>query len=396
MNSESQTQASPKSPKNILFASWYGGLGGGETDLLTLAQDLNRADYTPYLLVPHEGQLAQAWRKQGGQVHVIPFRGVTTWFVPFIWTRLPVVAHITRLLREQHIHLVHSDYHTLPFMAGACQQAQVPLMWTVHGWWFRPQIWQRAFFRAMPAVARSHSVKDGFLGTPPFMSPDDLPVVYSGVDTARFHPDINASAEKSALGFAPNVPLVTLIARFQSVKGHEVFQNMAREIAPHLPNVQFIVAGENVFGGARDNAYKAHVLAIAKSDSLLQTRLHYIGFRDDVENIIALSDVVVCASDFESYGKVNLEAMACGKAVVSTNRGGPSETVLHGETGFLVPPQDAPNMAHHVMTLLNNPSLRAEMGRKGRERVLAHFSASKTIQAYQNYFARLLATPPTK
>jgi glycosyltransferase involved in cell wall biosynthesis len=394
MNSESQIQASPKSPKNILFASWYGGLGGGETDLLTLAQDLDRADYTPHLLVPHDGQLAQAWRKQGGQVHVIPFRGVTTFFVPFIWTRLPIVSRIAHLLRQQNIHLVHSDYHTLPFMAGACKQAQVPLMWTVHGWWFRPHGWQRAFFRGLPAVARSHSVKDGFLGIPPFMSPDALSVVYSGVDTARFHPNIDASAEKSALGFAPDVPLVTLIARFQSVKGHEVFQNMAREIAQHMPPVQFIVAGENVFGGARDNAYKEHILAIAKNDPVLKTRLHYIGFRDDVENIIALSDVIVCASDFESYGKVNLEAMACGKAVVSTNRGGPSETVLHGETGFLVPPQDAHNMAQHVMTLLNNPSLRAEMGRKGRERVLAHFGASTTTQAYLAHFARLLKKQP--
>jgi glycosyltransferase involved in cell wall biosynthesis len=91
--------------------------------------------------------------------------------------------------------------------------------------------------------------------------------------------------------------------------------------------------------------------------------------------VIAAADVVVCSSYFESYGMVNVEAMASGKPVVSTWRGGPSETVVHGETGFLVDPGDAAGLAQYTITLLRDPDLRKRLGTAGRERVERFFSA---------------------
>ncbi|MCU0513634.1 MAG: glycosyltransferase family 4 protein [Anaerolineae bacterium] len=379
------------SPRPILFASWYTGLGGGETDLVTLAGALAAADFALHLLLPGEGRLAAAWRDLGGTVHVLPFRGATTWFIPALWARLPVVGRMARLLQAQRIALVHSDYHTLPLIAPAARRTQVPLVWTVHGWWFRPKPWQRAFFRPLRAVARSRSIRDGFLGQPPFMPPEALPVVYSGVDTARFTPAVDGAPVRAAAGIAPDAPLVALIARFQPVKGHQVFQALAARVAAQMPEARFIVAGENAFGVSADSAYRDTVLAQAAAHPLLRDRLHYLGFRADVERVIAAADVVVCASDFESYGKVNLEAMAGGKPVVSTGRGGPAETVVHGSTGFLAAPGDAAALADYVLTLLHDPALRARMGAAGRDRVLAHFAAPATTAAYTALFQQALA-----
>jgi glycosyltransferase involved in cell wall biosynthesis len=70
----------------------------------------------------------------------------------------------------------------------------------------------------------------------------------------------------------------------------------------------------------------------------------------------------------------HLEAMACAVPVVSTNVGGPNETVVDGETGFLVPPRDPDALAQAVRRLLDDPDLRARMGRAGRARVLARFT----------------------
>src|SRR5690606_18210714 len=112
------------------------------------------------------------------------------------------------------------------------------------------------------------------------------------------------------------------------------------------------------------------------ADPLLRERLVYLGFRPDAERIIAAADVIVCSSRFESYGMVNVEAMASAKPVVSTRRGGPSETVVDGETGFLVDAGDASALADHVVALLNDPALRARLGAAGRARVEAHFSAA--------------------
>jgi type III pantothenate kinase len=99
--------------------------------------------------------------------------------------------------------------------------------------------------------------------------------------------------------------------------------------------------------------------------------------------VIAAADVVVCASDFESYGMVNLEAMACARPVVSTRRGGPSETVIDGVTGFLVDPRDDAALAARTLDLLRDPARRAQMGAAGRQHVEAHFSIDGMAARFQ-------------
>lgn len=360
---------------NLLFASSYTDLGGGETALLALVGALDPARFTPHLLVPREGQLAERWRGNGWPVHVMPYRGATTWFIPALWARLPVSRHIEQLIREHNIHAAHSDYHTLPMLLPAAERAGIPALWTCMGWWFHPKFWQRGFFQRPAATfAHSKAIKRGFLGDPPFMPGSRVEVLYPGVDTARFHPEIDGSTVRAEAGISPDAPVVAMVARFQDVKGHDTFQAMARWVAQDIPQVRFIVAGENTQTDA-DNAYKRRILDSAQADPLLRNRLSYLGFRADVERVLAASDIVVCASRFEGYGVVNIEAMACGKPVVSTNRGGPAETIVNGETGYLVPPNDPVILSKRVIELLRDPASRTMMGIAGRARVERLFSA---------------------
>lgn len=368
-------------PLNLLFVTTYVGLGGGETSLLTLVEHLDHTCFRPHLLVPREGQLSERWRAHGWQVHVTYWRGATIYFIPTVWGRFPIVGRMEQLMHQQRIAAVHSDYHSLPFVIPAAERAEIPSMWTCAGWWFHPKVWQRKFFqRPSAAFAASWAVRSGFLGDPPFMPPERMPVLPPSVDTERFRPGIDGSLVRADAGVSADAPLVALIARFQNVKGHEVFQEMARIIARDVPESRFIVAGENVHGVSADEAYKARILQTAREDPILGERLTYLGFRDDAERVIAAADVVVCSSHFEGYGLVNVEAMASGKPVVSTRRGGPSETIVHGETGFLVDPGDSAALARHVVTLLRDPNLRERMGRAGRARVEQLFSA-KVIAA---------------
>ena len=375
---------------NILFVSSYIDLGGGETALLNLVDNLDAARYLPHLLVRAEGQLAAAWRKRGWPVYVISWRGATTYFIPALWAQLPISRRIGKIIREKHIQLVHSDYHTLPMALPAGERAGIPVIWWCWGWWFKPKVWQQGFFKRPAAtIALSKAIKAGFLGEPPFMPPDKVELIYSGVDTTRFQPGVDGSQVRLDAGVPTRAPLVALLARFQDVKGHDVFQDMARQVARMIPEAHFIVAGENTQTSA-DNDYKTRILENAADDPLLKSSLHYLGFRADTERVIAAADVVVCSSHFESYGMVNIEAMASGKPIVSTNKGGPSETVADGVTGYLVPPEDAAGLALQVIALLENAALRTRMGTAGRARVEQLFSVKAMAAHYMQIVERVL------
>ena len=376
--------------KRLLFASWYTGLGGGETDLLTLLATLDASQYECHLLLPEEGRLAERWRALGGRAHILAYRGASTYFVPAIWERFPVVGRLADLLQREGIDLAHCDYHTLPLLAPAARRAGIPLMWILYGWWFRPKPWQRAFFRRQRTVARSEAIRDGFLGRPPFMPVEKLPVMYSGVDTRRFHPGLDRMLLRRELGLSETSRVVAMVGRFQRVKGHHTFQAMAERLLEDMPETQFIVAGADTFGVAADQVYRDAILARAADSAALRDKLRYIGFREDVELVYAAADVVVCPSEFESYGKANVEAMACGLPVVSSRHGGPAETIVDGVTGFLVDSGDAGELAARVRRLLGDAALRETMGKAGRQRVEAMFSLSATLAAYQQIFAELL------
>jgi glycosyltransferase involved in cell wall biosynthesis len=246
------------------------------------------------------------------------------------------------------------------------------------GWWFPVKPWQRHFFRQQitQIIAITQAVRDRWSGTPPLMPPERIKVFVPGVDPDHFQPDVDGSAVREMLGIGPDAPLVAMIARFQHVKGHDVFQTMIKRIHTHMPGVRFAVAGENVFGVSKDEVYKNTILNAARDDAVLCDSLTYLGFWEDARQVIAAADVIVCPSRFESLGMVHIESMAMARPVVSMNNGGPAETLVDGETGFLVPPEDPDALADRVLVLLRDPALRARMGQTGRARVLEHFTAA--------------------
>ena len=112
------------------------------------------------------------------------------------------------------------------------------------------------------------------------------------------------------------------------------------------------------------------------------------GFRADVLSFIRSFDVFVMSSLFEGLGTSLLDAMALSKATVASDTGGIPEVVSHGQTGLLVPPRDAGELASAITALLKDPARRERMGAAGLERVKRLFSADamveKTLAVYRN------------
>lgn len=374
----------------IVFCSHYTGLGGGETSLMGLIGRLRDRSHDPVLLCPRDGQLPELARKNGVLTVTAHYRGATAWFVPDLWRHLPATRRIDRAIGDLNPVAVHSDFHTLPFVAPVCKRHGIPLIFTCYGWWFHPKPWQRRFFREGPTLtlAISEAVKTGFLGRSPFMPPHFVQTVHLGIDTRQFRPcpDLKVSIRQE-MHLPAEAPLVAFVGRYQDVKGHDVFLKAARRIALEDPAVWFAIAGENVFGGRPEEKLKLRIHAEVSSDSLLRDRVRFLGWTPNVENLLCTADVLVCSSWFESFGLAVTEAMACGLPVVSTNRGGPAETVLEGETGYLTPPGRDDLIANRTLQLLADKHLRRQMGEAGRLRVCQFFS----LERYASEFERLVA-----
>lgn len=374
--------------KTLLFVSHYTGRGGGESVQLNLMEQLATRGYNLHLLTPCTGQFSVAAAALGVTCHTLPFRGASTLFIPALYTRFPIVNRIAELLRQIKPSLIHSDYHALPFAVGAGEQTGVPVLWNAMGGWFAIKPWQHQFFRRRVAckLAITTTVRRELLGTRPFMPPEDMPILIPGVNTSEFAPGIVSGASvREKIGIDPDVPLVSLIGRFQAIKGQHTFLDMARQVAAELPSVRFALAGDNVFGVAADEAYKRYIVESVQTDSVLRERVSFLGFWPDSREVIAASDVIVCSSRSESLGMVVIETMAMARPVVSTRAGGPSETVIDGQTGFLVTPESSSEFADCVLRLLRDPELRERIGGAARQHVEAHLSAKSYADQFESF-----------
>lgn len=383
---------------NLLFITTYTGIGGGENLQLNLMRSMDRSRFNLHLLTPRSGPFPESAAQLGVATHVIPYRGTSTFFIPALWERFPIVGKLRDFLRDNHIAAVLSDYHSLPFVVPAAESLRIPVIWNAMGWWFPIHRWQRSFFqhRISKIIAITSAVKERLLGTPPALPPGSIDVLIPGVDTDVHNPTIDGSPVRAKIGIGPDVPLVAMVARFQNVKGHEYFLQAARLILQAVPDAHFAVAGENVFAVSKDEAYKKSILQTAQNDPMLKDRVTYLGFWPDAREVIAAADVMVCSSWFESLSMVALESMAMQRPIVSTRVGGPSETVIDGVTGILVPPRDSEALADGVIELLNDKEWRERVGKAGRAHVSAHFSAQRYAAAMSDMIQAVISGSASK
>jgi glycosyltransferase involved in cell wall biosynthesis len=123
----------------------------------------------------------------------------------------------------------------------------------------------------------------------------------------------------------------------------------------------------------------------------LESKVIFTGHLSDIGSALGALDVFVLPSQFtEGLSRVIIEAMACARPVIATARGGNLETVVEGETGLLFPCADSAALAGKLLTLLADPALRTEMGRKARARAERLFDSRKTSQSIHGLYEELL------
>jgi starch synthase len=244
---------------------------------------------------------------------------------------------------------------------------------------------------AVEAAAAVIAVSDGMradvLAAYPAVPADRVRVIRNGIDTSEYAPD-PATDVLEQYGVDPGRPAVVFVGRVTRQKGLPVLLRAADRIDPAAQLV--ICAGQ-----ADTPELEAEVASLA---NLLRARrsgviwLSGMLAKREVIQLLTHATVFVCPSLYEPLGIVNLEAMACGAAVVGSRVGGIPEVVADDETGLLVPPGDDGALAEAINALVRNPARAAAMGQLGRKRAVTEFGwpavAAQTAALYQELAGR--------
>jgi len=250
-----------------------------------------------------------------------------------------------------------------------------------------------SYLAADAVVAVSHGMRDDVLAVYPELDPARVHVIHNGVDADAYKPVVAPDVVRS-LGVDPDRPYALFVGRITRQKGLAHLLAAAEQLPPE--------AGQLVLcAGAADTPAERQQVADAVAD--LQQRRGGIVWieamlpREQLVPLITGATVFVVPSVYEPLGIVNLEAAACGTAVVASAVGGIPEVVADGSTGLLVPydPEDPgtfeAGLAARIAELLADPQRAAAMGAAGRERVLSEFGWPAIAQETVGLYSAVLA-----
>jgi len=256
---------------------------------------------------------------------------------------------------------------------------------------YRVSSWveRTSFEHADAVIAVSEGMRADVLDCYPALHPERVHVVRNGIDTEAYRP-VDGAAVLTELGADPARPVVAFVGRITRQKG---VGHLVAAAHAMTPGTQLLLCA-----GAADTPAIAAETADAVA-ALAASRPGVVWVRDMlapsvVRAVLSAATVFVCPSVYEPLGIVNLEAMACGTAVVASDVGGIPEVVDHGTTGLLVPFDEhdpagfVAGLAQRVNELLADPARAATMGAAGRARAVAEFSwpavAQRTMELYRS------------
>ncbi|HET7233818.1 MAG TPA: glycosyltransferase family 4 protein [Longimicrobium sp.] len=223
-------------------------------------------------------------------------------------------------------------------------------------------------------VTNAEATRRTILASAPWLAPERVEVIHNGLEPAPFE-----TAEPVELDLPPGAVRFGYVGSFEPRKGLRVLAEAWRSVADPLPDAHLLFAGK----GTDEAALKEMLGGVQ--------RVHWLGYRRDVPNVMRALDVLVLPSFVEGAPNVVQEAMAAGIAVIATAVSGTPELVRSGEHGLLVPPGDAPALASAIARLAGDAELRARLAAAGHARVRAEFTLERMLDRYEALLARVVA-----
>ncbi|ALP54089.1 hypothetical protein Tel_13630 [Candidatus Tenderia electrophaga] len=341
--------------------------GGASRVLFTNLRLLDRSKFEPIVLLPYRGRIIPTLESLGiryevwGKLHEP--QGILEY--------LKTLYRFIRFLKQNKVRILHiNGVYWRPAEVLAAKLAGVPIVTHYHVLPKEPGPFVKysSLIVAVSEYISKHALPPGV----------PKRVLHNAVEPEKFTQGISIRGE---LGIDTDKVVVSFIGQIKKIKGVDLFIAMAKRL--QHDDVVFIIAGKCRKPADEGNAYTEEALRAEIGDT---PNIHYVGFREDIPNIYASSDMIVVPSRWEEpFGLILLEAGAVSKPVVAAQVGGIPEVVVHGETGYLFPKEDLDTMTLQVETLVSDAALRTRMGAQAREHIERHFTHQPVRALEQTY-----------
>lgn len=401
-------------PAKILFVHHRSELGGAPTSLSYVVASLDRTRFEPHVYTP-PGPAADLFRESGAIVHTGPIASFThiwasiykgrRWLL-FVRELGLLPAHVVvfwRVLRAHDFELVHLNDSPLLVAAWLSHRAGLPVVWHLRSALPEDAGYRRsAFIRRVirrlgtASIAINPDVADVF--------DVDATVIPNSVDLERFHPG-NAEEARIALGLPSHVPVVAYFGFLYPSKGFRNFLQAAAAIRESGNEATFLVVGgavrsESFFQTlpgrllrlvdlARNYEREAKQLAQALG---LEDNVRFVPFTHSIEDLYRASDIVVAPSRGPEIARPVIEAAASGVPVVASGSRHGGGIILPNETGVLVSDPSTSALADAITGLLEDPELRADLGRRARHHAEMTFDPRLNARTIERLYGDILAS----
>jgi glycosyltransferase involved in cell wall biosynthesis len=309
------------------------------------------------------------------------------------------VAALRQLFARCRFDIVHTFHHE-PNLYGAlaARLASVPVLITQVtglGRLFADGQVRHRLTLAQRSLVAAYRVATRLATAVVFHNPDDARVLSyaasksiclrsgSGVNTTEYAPQTVTPAEQELLrrrlGIPAEAVVITNVSRLVRHKGIQPFLSAAALVTGRRPRARVLIAGGTDAGNSR-------ALRIDELKSTTSDAITLLGERNDVRQLLAISDIFVNASFREGLPRSTLEAMAMGKPIVAFAVPGSRETVDHGVNGLLTPAGDVAALASAIESLVADAGVRARMGAASRERALARFRVEQSVERIERLY----------
>ena len=309
---------------------------------------------------------------------------------------LRALYDLVRIIKTEMPDVVHTHTSKAGLLGRvAAKITRVPLIiHTPHGHVFfghfgpilsRIFLWLERFLA--PLTNRVVALTDGESGDYRDLSvypQDKIVKIHSGVDIKKFkQAPVGAIEKKCSLGLTQSGLVLGFIGWLIPTKGPMHLLKAMGDVWQEYDDTILVFIGK----GDLDVALRAEALKSGANH-----RVHFLGWRNDIDEIMPIFDILVLPSLNEGMGRVLVEAMAAGKPLVASNVGGIPDLVQHDYNGLLVPPGDEKALAASIKLLIDDPEKAKMMGQRGREHC-PHFSIERMIEKIDNLYEELLTSP---